>query len=586
MILVSVQERDTSLMMLEGALTAIAIAMAFCLPRLGAAFFKRIEFAFGKLAQRQHLAVLTVGSTALLLRLAMLPLCPIPHPCLDDDFSFFLAADTFAAGRLTNPTPAMWKYFESIHITMKPTYMTMYFPAQGLVLAAGKVLFGHPWFGQLCMTALMGAAICWMLQAWIPPTWALLGGMIAVLRLGLFSYWINTYTGGGSVAALGGALVLGALPRFMKRVQYRHGILLAIGAILLAYSRPYEGLILCLAVAIVLARWIFFGKNRPAMRVVFRHAVIPIVLIAAAGAWMGYYNYRAFGSPFTPAYNTNRATYAVAQHFIWQSPRPEPVYRYAVMRRFYVGMELGYFQKLKTIHGFLIEVPSKLLQAAAFFSGIVLLPPLIMLRRVIADRRVRFLLICMLLLAGGLLVETWFFPHYAAPFTACIYALGLQAMRHLRVWRPDGKPFGTALVRFTLTLCVALTGLRALAEPLHIWLASSPTMYWFGSQDFGVRRANAEKELEQEPGKQLAIVRYSRNHSVFEEWVYNGADIDNAKVIWARDNDSAGNGELTRYYKDRKVWLVEPDANPVKVSPYIETTQNVASAAITPGLEK
>src|SRR5271170_793174 len=419
MILAS-QERGASLVMVEGGLTVIAVAMAFCLPRLGSSLFARLEQAFGRLARRKHLAVITVGLSALLLRLAILPLCPIPLPFIQDDFSFLLAGDTFASGRLTNPTPVMWQHFESFQITMKPTYMSMYFPAQGLVLAAGKVLFGHPWFGQLCVTALMCAAICWMLQAWLPPTWSLLGGMIAVLRLGLFSYWINTYTGGASVAALGGALVLGALPRFMKRMQYRHGVLLAVGAILLAYSRPYEGLLLCLAVAIVLARWILFGKNRPAMRVVFRHAVMPFVLIAAAGAWMGYYNYRAFGSPFTPAYNTNRATYAVAQHFIWQSPRPEPVYRYAVMRRFYVGMELGYFQRLKTIRGFLIEIPSKLLQGLAFFSGIVLLPPLIMLRRVVTDRRVRFLLICMLRLAGGLLAERWLLPHYAAPFSACI----------------------------------------------------------------------------------------------------------------------------------------------------------------------
>src|SRR5271167_794945 len=233
-----------SLMLIEGGLTLIAVVLAFCWPRLGSTCFSRIERVFGRLARRQGLAVGVVGFAALLLRLAILPLNPIPHPCLDDDFSFLLAADTFASGRLTNPTPAMWKYFESIHITMKPTYMTMYFPAQGLVLAAGKVLFGHPWFGQLCVTALMCAAICWMLQAWLPPGWALLGGIIAVLRIGLFSYWIDTYNGGGSVAALGGALVLGAFPRLMKTVRLRDATLLAIGISILLLSRPYEGLLL------------------------------------------------------------------------------------------------------------------------------------------------------------------------------------------------------------------------------------------------------------------------------------------------------------------------------------------------------
>jgi hypothetical protein len=52
----------------------------------------------------------------------------------------------------------------------------------------------------------------------------LLGGVLAVLRIGLFSYWINTYSGGGSVAALGIALVLGALPRFIRTARLRYSL--------------------------------------------------------------------------------------------------------------------------------------------------------------------------------------------------------------------------------------------------------------------------------------------------------------------------------------------------------------------------
>ena len=167
----------------------------------------------------------------------------------------------------TNPTPAMWIHFESIQITLQPTYMSMYFPAQGLILAAGKVVFGHPWFGLLIVNALMCAAICWMLQAWLPPTWALLGGVIAVLRIGLFSYWINTYSGGGSIATLGAALLLGALPRFLRSPRLRDSLLMGVGIAVLALSRPYEGLLLCLPVGFVLGRWIFFGSNRPTLRI-------------------------------------------------------------------------------------------------------------------------------------------------------------------------------------------------------------------------------------------------------------------------------------------------------------------------------
>jgi len=572
MILIATQEHGASLMMVEGGLTAVAIGLAFCLPRLGSGIFTRIERAFGELARRKRLAVITVGLSALLLRLAILPFGPIPLPFIQDDFSFLLAGDTFASGRLTNPTPAMWQHFESFQITMKPTYMSMYFPAQGLVLAAGKVLFGHPWFGILCAMALMCAAICWMLQAWLPPKWALLGGMIAVLRIGLFSYWIDTYSGGGAVAALGGALVLGALPRFMKTVRLRYSVLMAIGAVLLATSRPYEGILLCLPVAIVLARGALFGKSRPSMSLLLRQAVLPVGLLVAGVAWMGYYNYRAFGSPLTPPYAVNRATYAVTPYYAWQSPRPEPMYRHKVMREFYVGVELGTFSKIHSWSGFIPQNILKCSRGMIFYSGIVLLVPLIMFRRVLADRRVRFLLLCMPILMVGMSIETFLIPHYIAPFTAAFYAIGLQAMRHLRVWKPGGQPVGMALVRLIVAACIVLGALRVYAEPLHFQLSNWPSAawasVWHGPGHVGVPRAQVESELERLPGKQLVIVRYSADHSTFDDWVYNAADIDNAKVVWAREMSDTDNLELIHYYKDRQVWLAQPDLKPAGLSPY------------------
>ncbi len=573
MLLSSPHGHGSSLPMIGCGLTVIGVALAFVFPRLASEWIRRIERAFMHLARRQGLAVVSVGATALLLRLALLPLFPVPLPFIHDDFSFLLAADTFAHGHLTNPTPTMWTHFESFHITMQPTYMSMYFPGWGLVLAAGQVLFGNPWFASLCVDALMCAALCWMLQAWLPPGWALLGGMLAVLRLGLFNYWINTISGGaGLLAALGGALVLGALPRLMRTVRVRYGLLMALGIAILALTRPYEGLLLCLPVAIMLAYWTWRGKNRPSAAVLIKRAIVPLALLVATLTWLGYYDYCAFGNPATLPYTVDRAEYAVAPYFVWQHPRPTPHYRYAVMRRFYTQYEMYVYRNIHSPTGFLIQTSLKILEAVLFFAGFALLPPLLMARRVLLDHRTRFLVLCMFALMGGMAIEIFIHPHYLAAFTAVFYALGLQAMRHLRVWKPEGKPVGVTLVRLSVTVCILLGGIQLFAAPLRLvpseWPFGNWEIMWFGPGHYGTARAKVEALLKKLPGPQLAIVRYEPDHNPLDEWVYNRADINASKVIWARDENPADNLKLLHYYHNRKAWLVEPDTTPPTVIPY------------------
>jgi len=563
----SLDQRNPDLLILEFGMTAIVFASAFAWPKAGAGWFAAIDRFFCRLALRKRLCIVLVGIGTVALRLAMLPLLPIPIPFVTDDFSFLLAADTFLHRRLTNPTPAMWVHFETIHVTMKPTYMSMYFPGQALLLAAGKIVFGNPWFAMLLVSGLMCAAICWMLQAWLPARWALLGGILAMLRLGVFSYWTNSYHSAGSLTALAGALVLGALPRFKKTPRMGYAALIGLGAAILALSRPYEGLLLCLPVVADLAYWVFRGKSRPPAPVLVRCAILPLLIVVAAGSWLGYYDFRAFGKATTLPYTIDRETYAIAPYYVWQHARPEPAYRHAALRDFYEKEAVSY-RKIHTWKGFLPQTLEKVGFTFLFYAGFILLIPLIMAKRVLRDRRIRFLVRLAVILALGMVIEIYTLPHYVAAFTAVFYAIGLQAMRHLRLWKPDGKPVGRALARMTVAACIVLAVCGTFAVPLHM-VPRQWNITWFGPLGFGVERAQVEAQLNQLPGRQLAIVRYGVNHdSAGEDWVYNSADIDNSKVVWARDMNQVDNRELIHYYADRKVWLVESDESPVKVVPY------------------
>jgi hypothetical protein len=242
------------------------------------------------------------------------------------------------------------------------------------------------------------------------------------------------------------------------------------------------------------------------------------------------------------------------------------------MRKFYTEFETQQYTKIHSLSGFLTQTLLKVVEVLSFFAAFALLPPLIMMRRALFDRRIRFLVFCFLVVVVGMGIEIYFIPHYVATFTVLFYAIGLQAMRHLRQCGGKDRPAGAAIVRLTVAVCVLMAGVRLVGVPLHIgpaeWPVSHWVWQWYGPDHFGTERAGIQAELEQLPGKQVAIVRYAPGHYILDEWVYNGAEIDDSKVVWAREMDPADNRELIDYYGDRKVWLIEPDASPATVTPY------------------
>jgi hypothetical protein len=544
------------------ALAVLAVCV-WIYPRLGDRLFRRCEEAFGRLAQRKHLAIVIAGLTPILLRLALLPVLPVPAATIHDEFSYLLAADTFAHGRLTNPPHPMWLSFETFHVNMLPTYASKYPPAQGMVLALGQLL-GHPWLGVLLSVGAMCAAICWMLQAWLPPGWAFLGSLLAAIRFGSFSYWINSYWG-GAVAGIGGALALGALPLIRRTPRKRYAVILGIGVAILANSRPFEGLIFTIPIFIWLLHWLL-QKDGPPLRTKLRHSVIPLaVVLALAGGWIGYYNWRVTRNPALFPYVLNQRTYETEPLFLWQSARPKHAYNNAQLDLFYnTWTRSQYHRSWPDIQAVTL---SKFKNFWGTFLGPVCVLPAFMLPWVLRDLRSRFFVITFAVSCLGLLSVVWSLGHYAAPLTGLAFGLIVQSMRHLRQLRFEARPVGLAWLRISVLMLFVAFGASLVRQVQH------PYSWIFGFGPGNLQRASILKDLQSQPGKQLVMVRYAPGHHyVHDEWVYNDADIDSAKVVWARELNNEQDEKLISYFKDRHLWLLEPDNAPIDLKPYAPPT--------------
>src|SRR5260370_7191728 len=175
-------------------------------------WLSRAERAFTRLASHKAQAIVLVGALPLIVRIALLPALGVPGPLVADEFGYLLLADTFASGRLANPTHPFWKHFETVYVFHQPTYTSIYPIAPALLLTIPKLIGAHPLYGVWFGAGLMCALVCRMLQGCLPPKRTLLAGLLAVLRFSLTSSWMNTYWGGGT-AALGGVIVFEALAR-------------------------------------------------------------------------------------------------------------------------------------------------------------------------------------------------------------------------------------------------------------------------------------------------------------------------------------------------------------------------------------
>jgi len=528
---------------------------------------KRIEPLASRLAERPVWSMALLAALPVVLRLALLPHHPVPSPDVYDEFSHLLVADTLRHFRLANPMHPWRQFFETFFVLQEPTYSSIYPLGQGMAMALGWMIFGAPWAGVLLATAAFCALCYWMLRAWTTPGWSLAGGALAVMEFGPLSQWMNGYWG-GSLAAAAGCLVFGALPRLRQSYRRRDAILLGLGLAIHLLTRPYETLFLGLAVALYFVPALRVAGEAPRLA---RIAAVAALAIAPAVGLMLLQNRQVTGHWTTMPYSLSQYQYGVPTSLTIQ-PNPVPHSELTPQQQLDYRMQTSF----RPSGGETWRTYFERLEYRVRFYRFYFLPPLYLALAAFlpALRQFRFAWVAVTLTLFAL--GTNFFPafqvHYIAAVTCLFVLMSVTGLEWLGRLTMGGRAAGAEAARLVFFLCVAhflfWYGLHVF-DTGEISQAVRPYETWdninHGNPE---RRIAVNRQLEQAPGDLLVFVRYEPRRLFQEEWVWNAADIDGARVVWARDLGPEENARLTAYYPTRTPLLFEPDARPMRLTRY------------------
>jgi hypothetical protein len=496
--------------------TAVAAAILLASGIVPARFVDSMEAMIRRWASRPLLCFILIPSLSLAANACIALHNGVPHPKIHDEFSYLLASDTFSHARLTNPTPQE---------LMRPTRMSKYPPGQGIALMIGQVMAGEPIVGVWLSTAAACAAIYWMLLVFVRLPWAMLGGITAAVSPALLD-WSQNYWG-GSVAVRGGALLVGAWGRLMIQKSVWAWLWLGIGLLILANSRPYEGLVLCVPLLAELV-----------LRRHFRSAWPCGVVLLLGGAWMGYYNFRITGHALRMPFAEYSAQYDVYPKFWFQAVRPMPMYRNPSQQWVHTRFEKGSYQQLRTVPGFVrISFQRAWIWISGSLKPAVLLLPVAMSILLWRDLRIRWLLITGAIFLIGLWAESFVLPHYTAPALPVLLLLCIAGWSKLR----SRGATGLLLARVVGIGLLAGTGMSA-AQGV------SADSQIIDQQTLASKLGG---------GLHLIFVKYEPGYRFSNEFVYNPADLDQSRVIWAHYFGPAADAPVTAHFSNRQVWLLD-----------------------------
>jgi hypothetical protein len=584
---------------------AVVVAVILSVGIIPGRWLHHAQTRFKQLAAARSLCYVLIPALSIGINIGIASHRGIPRPIIHDEFSYLLAGDTFAHGRLTNPPPPFPEHFETPQEIVRPTRMSKYPPGQGLAIALGQVTAGLPIMGIWISTAAACAAIYWMLLGFVSKPWALLGGLLATTSPVLLD-WSQNYWG-GCVAVLGGALLLGGWGRLMLRGSVLASVMMGLGLGVLANSRPFEGLLasMPLLLGLLLAslkkqtsnaqmtqepprasplgsrtldvgRW----KLRAGSRTTFPPAAVVLGLTAC---WMGYYNYRITGNALRMPFAEYTAQYDLYPKFWFQPLRPRPIYHNATQEWLHTDFEKGQYRQLRTLRGFFGIAP---LRAGALLDShlrlAALFIPFFAAFFLLRDTRIRWVFASILFELIGLLAENFDYPHYSAPITPMILLLSVVGLRWL--WtlplaasrtQTLGSPevFSDKLQYESRTsIREAASGNAFLRRVLRNLIPAVIVGYFAGAimcisqglpPDSKIVQQTALVDLyrELQTGRHIIFVNYGPSTAFINgyanEFVYNPADLDDSRILWVRYFGPQQDRTVANYFTGRHIWLLD-----------------------------
>jgi hypothetical protein len=518
-------------------------------------------------AGRRRMMMALLFFSPIVLRLLLLPHHPVPTPRIYDEFSHLLVADTLRHLRLANPAHPMSRFFETFFVLQEPTYSSIYPLGQGLLLALGETFSGNAWGAVLAADGLFAALTYWMLLGYVEPRWALTGGVLAVIQFGPLNLWTNCYWG-GLLAAVAGCLVFGALARLRTawieghRARRSCNWLFGLGFALHLLTRQFESVLLAVSVLLFLT-WLAPAHRQ--WRIVLadmRYAVIPI---CAAGLLIICQNRQVTGRWTMLPEQLSQFQYGVPTTL---TVEPPAVPHKQLTRE----QEMEYRSQL-LMHGSGTDTWRKFFERLEYRVRdyrFFLTPPLYLAFAVflftLRQRISQWLLFTLLVFGCGTNLFPYLLVHYLAGITVLFILASVLGMRQMSRWRINGIAVGWETVHVVLLLCGAQF---LLWYTLHLFEGSHPPLglLQYETWDFidhatVTPHEQIQQKLAAIPGPLLVFVHYSPRHIFQDEWVWNAADIDESRIVFARDLGAEEDDQLKRYYPRRRVLWLEPDMNP------------------------